>query len=150
MFSDKRIGRLKEKGNAQVDTINCGMQADKLTLNYFKTDHMQIHEIYGSHLKLYVDTNFISRSCSVNYLSVYRDDCLSWSNHIDKVALNLSKCNEICNINYVITLPANAADAIFQIWLLLHPICYHGSGYSSNIALILMFIGNTIITICWK
>ena len=66
--------------------------------NATKTNYMLINkgfEFNNSDFEVQIDHNIISRVSSIKYLGVCIDDKLSWSSHINQVALKLSKCNGV-------------------------------------------------------
>ena len=79
MLSDKRTDYLEQKVTAELVKIGCRLRANKLILNYTKTNYMLINRVFGfnnSDFEVQIDRNVISRVSSVKYLGVCIKDKL--------------------------------------------------------------------------
>ena len=100
-LSDVNLSRLENRVNTQLQYIAQWLNQNKLTLNYFKATYRyllfnkQLHGPISSKFSLQINQKEISTSESVKYLSVWFDDKLNWSAHIQKLSLQLARC---CNM----------------------------------------------------
>ena len=81
--------------NDQLQFINAWLQSNKLLLNYNKTTYMLFnkhpHQAVGSNFKIILNQQETKRSQSVTYLGLRFDEKLIWTEHINKLSLQLAK-----------------------------------------------------------
>ena len=94
-LSDKNLTQLETRVNDQLQFINAWLQSNKLSLNYTKTTYMLFnkhpHQAVGSNFKIILNQQDIIRSQSVTYLGLCFDEKLIWTEHINKLSLQLAK-----------------------------------------------------------
>ena len=94
-LSDKNLTQLETRVNDQLQFINAWLQSNKLSLNYTKTTYMLFnkhpHQAVGSNFKIILNQQEIIRSQSVTYLGLCFDEKLIWTEHINKLSLQLAK-----------------------------------------------------------
>ena len=94
-LSDKNLTQLETRVNDQLQFINAWLQSNKLSLNYSKTTYMLFnkhpHQAVGSNFKIILNQQEIKRSQSVTYLGLCFDEKLTWTEHINKLSLQLAK-----------------------------------------------------------
>ena len=94
-LSDKNLTQLETRVNDQLQFINAWLQSNKLSLNYTKTTYMLFskhpHQAVGLNFKVMLNQQEIKRSQSVTYLGLCFDEKLIWTEHINKLSLQLAK-----------------------------------------------------------
>ncbi len=87
---------IKEKLEKDLNNVHMWLLANKLTLNVNKTDYMLIgsrqrQSQINTELTLSIGSESIKRVSTTKTLGVIVDECITWKDHIDKVAKKASK-----------------------------------------------------------
>ena len=93
MCKDKNPTLLQNKMNKELNSIENWIQANKLTVNYKKTNFLIFtkRKINKFLFNIKMGQNTINQQGSVKYLGVIIDDKLSWTKHIDYLNKKLCK-----------------------------------------------------------
>jgi len=110
-----------------IDRISDWMLANRLTVNYEKTNYMifspnkQLKD--SSVLELTIDNFKIKKVTSIKYLGIYIDENLNWKTHIQDLCQSLRK---YVGIFYKLSLKLpqkNIKNTIFHIGVFPHTLC---------------------------
>ena len=79
--------------NNELNKVNEWMQANKLTVNYKKTNYMIFskNNSFSGNIKLTMSNNFLERVHEMKYLGVIFNDELSWKSHIESIRVKISR-----------------------------------------------------------
>lgn len=105
--SGKNNTWLEKETNLKLKKINTWFLANKLTINYNKTNFMVINgnKSRRYNFKLMMGENILKQVTSVKYLGVIMDEKMSWKNHIETIKTKLSRaCNVVYKLRYIVPL----------------------------------------------
>ena len=95
MLSDHNLEILQKKVNEQMINIDRWFRKNKLSLNYSKTNFMQINKQPKTPVveKFVITLNdtILKRVSVVKYLRLFIDDTLKWPSHINHLSLLLAR-----------------------------------------------------------
>ena len=94
-FSSPNLQSLFSTFNSELVYINEWFLKNKLTVNLTKTNYVLFHSsrrsATTSNLILNLGNHPIEEKCSVRFLGVYFDECLTWNRHIEYLSRKLCK-----------------------------------------------------------
>ena len=92
VMSHKCIEKLQNQVNYEMNQVGKWMNANKLTINYSKSNFMLFtSKKKKSKFKLEINNNHITEPDSVKYLGVIIDNKLIWKTHIEHICSKMAK-----------------------------------------------------------
>jgi exonuclease III len=103
IFSNKYANRLQEIANRELVNIYNWLNANKLALNLAKTSYILVtNKKEKINLNIKIKDYEVRQDTEVKALGITIDDKLTFKDHIDSIALKLSRFNYILyNLNYL-------------------------------------------------
>ena len=88
----KSIKKMQKQVNYKINQVGKWMNANKLTINYSKSNFMLFtNKKKNSKFKLEINNNQITESDIVKYLGVIIDNKLNWKTHIEHICSKIVK-----------------------------------------------------------
>ena len=107
-MSNSSFNVLQTTVNLELCKIDHWLRANKLSLNYSKTNFMLLtsRKHNPASFKLIINNHNISPEDNLKYLGVLLDNKLSWKRHVQKVKTQLSRaCGILSKLKHYTTLP---------------------------------------------
>jgi hypothetical protein len=95
-ISGATVSQIQDKLETELNKVHMWLLANKLTLNVNKTEYMLIgsrqrQSQINTELTLSIASESIKRISTTKTLGIIVDECITWKDHIDKVAKKASK-----------------------------------------------------------
>ena len=74
-----------KKFNTELEKVNMGLKANKLTINTKKTHYMMFHRTrikHNTNFKIIINNNIVDHINNIKFLRVIIDSKLNWAVHI--------------------------------------------------------------------
>ena len=124
-MSSKEAHTLEYNVNVETGKMQVWLQANKLSINIFKTKYMILPPKFESSCKFKTELlgNLLEQVDSHKYLGVVVDDALSWQPHTATIAVKLSR---LCGLLYKLRNYTDTAMLKRVVYALVQPVIHYG------------------------